>query len=60
VDGSPHYQFLRQRQPLDAGDVKELLTQIDRTTPAGARDDALLAVALQTARRLSEFAARRW
>ncbi|MBA3946611.1 MAG: tyrosine-type recombinase/integrase [Herpetosiphonaceae bacterium] len=47
-------------QPLDAGDMKDLLKQIDRTTPTGARDYALLAVALQTGRRLSELAALRW
>nr|MBF6615066.1 tyrosine-type recombinase/integrase [Chloroflexota bacterium] len=37
--------------------VKQALTSIDRSTPAGARDYALLMVYLQTGRRLSEVAA---
>jgi site-specific recombinase XerD len=37
--------------------VKQALTSIDRNTPAGARDYALLMVYLQTGRRLSEVAA---
>lgn len=46
--------------PLDAGDVAARMAAIDRTTPAGMRDYALLAVALQTGRRLSELAGLRW
>lgn len=42
---------------LTANYVKERLASIDRTTPAGARDYALLMVYLQTGRRLSEVAA---
>lgn len=42
---------------LDAEYVKRSLALIDRTTPIGARDYALLLTYLQTGRRLSEVAA---
>jgi integrase len=46
--------------PLSAASVAERLAAIDRQTPAGARDYALLVVALQTGRRASELAGLRW
>lgn len=42
---------------LDFAQVSEALAAIDRATPAGARDYALLALALGTGRRLAEVAA---
>ncbi|MBF6614150.1 MAG: tyrosine-type recombinase/integrase [Chloroflexi bacterium] len=42
---------------LTSDHVSQAMTAIDRTTPAGARDYALLLVYLQTGRRLSEVAA---
>ena len=47
-------------QALDYVELRQRLALIDRTTPRGLRDYALLAVALQTGRRLSELAALRW
>lgn len=47
-------------RPLEYDNVAERLAAIDKTTPAGLRDYALLALALQTGRRLSELAALRW
>jgi integrase len=47
-------------QPLDPTDVGTRLKAIDRTTVVGARDYALLAVALRTGRRVSELASLRW
>ncbi len=47
-------------QALDYAELRRRLALIDRTTPRGLRDYALLAVALQTGRRLSELAALRW
>ena len=44
---------------LDYAEIRSRMTAIDRMTPVGARDYALLAVALQTGRRLSELAALR-
>lgn len=44
---------------LDYNDLKINLAAIDRTDPVGQRDYALLSVALQTGRRLSELAALR-
>ncbi len=46
-------------RPLPYDDVRERLTAIDRTTPAGLRDAALLLVGLYTGRRLSELAGMR-
>lgn len=45
--------------PLEPADIRTRLRQIDRTDLAGMRDYALLAVALQTGRRLSELASLR-
>ncbi len=45
--------------PIDA-DTLEKLTTIDRATPEGLRDYALLAVALYTGRRASELVGLRW
>jgi integrase len=42
--------------PLDLDQLREKLALIDRTTLEGKRDYALLALALQTGRRLSEIA----
>lgn len=47
-------------RPLEYDNVAERLAAIDKTTPAGLRDYALLALALQTGRRLSELAALQW
>ncbi len=44
-------------QPLDEGAVARSLAAIDRSTPAGVRDYALLRVGLSTGRRLAELAA---
>jgi site-specific recombinase XerD len=41
---------------LSYDEVQRCLTRIDRTTPFGARDYALLLIAVQTGRRLSELA----
>jgi site-specific recombinase XerD len=42
--------------PLSREHVRDRLAAIDRTTPAGLRDYALLTLALQTGRRVSELA----
>ncbi|MDP9310500.1 MAG: tyrosine-type recombinase/integrase [Chloroflexota bacterium] len=47
-------------QALDYAELRRRLSLIDRSTQQGLRDYALLAVALQTGRRLSELAALRW
>lgn len=47
-------------RPLEPAKVRELMAAIDRSTPAGARDYALLAVALSTGLRPSEIAGMRW
>lgn len=47
-------------QPLDPEDVAQRMRAIDRSTKQGARDYALLAILLQTGRRLSEVIALRW
>ena len=47
-------------QPLDAAVVRRQLAAIDRTEITGLRDYVLLAVALQTGRRLAELAGLRW
>jgi site-specific recombinase XerD len=49
-----------QAHPIDPADLKRRVQQIDRTTLAGARDYALLAILSQTGRRLAEVAALRW
>lgn len=50
----------RAARALDPATVRERLAAIDRSAPAGARDYALLAVALSTGRRLVEIAGLRW
>jgi site-specific recombinase XerD len=45
---------------LDEAAIKEKLQAIDRRTPEGARDYALLVVAFFTGRRLAELASLRW
>lgn len=45
---------------LDLADVRARLTAIDRATPQGQRDYALLAIYLQTGRRLIEVASLEW
>jgi integrase len=47
-------------QPLSAESVADALASIDRDSPQGKRDFALLAVAIFTGRRLSELAHIRW
>ena len=46
--------------PLDEHEVQRQLRAIDRTTLAGARDYAMLALFLQTGRRLMEVGSLRW
>jgi integrase/recombinase XerD len=55
-----HVQAYAGAQPLDTDEIAAALRTIDRTTLLGARDYSLLAVLLQTGRRLSEVAALRW
>jgi site-specific recombinase XerD len=47
-------------QPIEETDVASALASIDRSTLAGARDYAILALLLQTGRRLSEVAHLTW
>jgi integrase/recombinase XerD len=47
-------------RPIDAEDTTAALHRINRALPQGARDYALLAVLLQTGRRLSEVARLHW
>jgi site-specific recombinase XerD len=47
-------------QPLASDDVMARLKHIDRSTPLGKRDYALLAILLQTGRRLSEVTSLEW
>ena len=53
-------QAYKHAQPLDVQEVAQRMRSIDRTTKQGARDYALLAILLQTGRRLSEVIALRW
>lgn len=53
-------QAYKHAQPLDEQDVAQRMRAIDRSTKQGARDYALLAILLQTGRRLSEVVALRW
>lgn len=45
---------------LTPATIRQKLQAIDRATPDGQRDHALLAIALQTGRRLAEIAALTW
>ena len=45
---------------LSLADVRQQLASIDRSTTEGQRDYCLLAVALQTGRRVAELAGLRW
>lgn len=47
-------------QALPNDDVKQRMARIDRTTLDGQRDYCVLAVGLQTGRRISELASLRW
>jgi site-specific recombinase XerD len=47
-------------RPLDAADVEERMSAIDRSTNKGKRDYALLGIALYTGRRLAELVGMRW
>ena len=47
-------------QPLAPDNVMNRLKHIDRSTPLGLRDYALLAILLQTGRRLSEVTSLQW
>lgn len=47
-------------QPLATAETRTQLHKMDRSTPTGARDYALLAVLLQTGRRLTEVASLQW
>jgi integrase len=53
-------QSYQHAQPLDADEVAERMGAIDRTKKQGARDYAMLAIFLQTGRRLSEVVDLRW
>jgi integrase len=67
-DGNPIASYVDRRavdvygsaEPLDPAHVAGRLATIDRLNPAGARDYALLSVALSTGRRRAELAALRW
>lgn len=47
----------RQARPLLAEDIRQILSAIDRTTPAGIRDSALILLGFASALRRSELAA---
>lgn len=59
VDRRP-VQAYAGSESIDLVTLQRRLQAIDRATPLGQRDYALLAVFLQTGRRLSEVAALRW
>lgn len=56
----PKVEMYSDVQALDQPHVKRALAALDRTTPAGQRDAALLGVALTTGRRLAALAGLRW
>lgn len=53
-------QAYASAKPLDHETVTEILASIDRSTQQGLRDYALLSIAFQTGRRLSELASLQW
>ncbi len=53
-------QAYKHAQPLSPEEVAQRMRAIDRSEKQGARDYAMLAVFLQTGRRLSEVVALRW
>lgn len=53
-------QAYKNAQPLDPAEITQRMRAIDRTDKQGARDYAMLAIFLQTGRRLSEVIALRW
>lgn len=59
VDRRP-IQVYAGAEPLNLATIQQRLQAIDRSTLPGQRDYALLAVFLQTGRRLSEVAGLRW
>lgn len=59
IDRKPDKAY-QHAQALDSRDVTSHLAAIDRETLDGARDYALLVIALSTGRRLSELAGMRW
>lgn len=56
----PRSQEYAGARPLDFAEVQQRLAAIDRTTLMGARDYALLTLALFTGRRAAELAALTW
>ena len=56
----PRVEDYAEAQALDLPTVRRQLAAIDRAKPTGARDYALLRVALTTGRRLAELAGLRW
>jgi site-specific recombinase XerD len=53
-------QAYARAEAIEPGELRERLAAIDTSTREGARDYALLLVALSTGRRLNELAALRW
>jgi integrase len=55
-----YVELYGQARALDPAELRERLAAIDRSDLAGARDFALLALYLQTGRRLAEILSLRW
>ncbi len=67
LERNPIYRVKRRKlgakdaaRPMQPASVKQGLQHIDRTTPEGLRDYALLSVALATGRRVHELASMRY
>jgi integrase len=56
----PKVERYKNARALDFADVKRRFAAIDRTTPEGLRDYALLILAMHTGRRSAELAALAW
>jgi integrase/recombinase XerD len=56
----PNVAGYEKARPLPFGTVSAALAKIDRSTPQGARDYALLLLGLRTGKRKSELAALSW